>query len=279
VAVEVEFFGTSSYGAAKGHEEEEDVSQNAFIVIVEPLRVDSDGRLDDPVLYDDAARNVEYIEEKFASGELLLSARTEEPPFLAVSIIVSQDEEEARRFALEAPSVKAGIARVARIQRASVSIRDELPAAESLQVDKFVKTPRPAWDEEANYILHGVGPYGDKVVREQLWAKSLGEGRFELRCLPLYLYGFAFGDVITVDAKEHLDVVCPSGRASFRVVFPAPPAEGTFEREVEVRRGRVVWYTCDFAAVDAKKDEAAVLERWLEEQHLAGLLEWEAANR
>ncbi|HTQ10936.1 MAG TPA: DUF4265 domain-containing protein, partial [Fimbriimonadaceae bacterium] len=123
-----------------------------------------------------------------------------------------------------------------------------------IEVDKYVKTPLPSWAEEPDYVLHGTGPYGDKVVREQLWMKRIGEGVYELRCVPMFLYGLAYGDLVTRDDGEALRVVEPSGRSAFRVFWSVPCDDREmFERQVGDRNGRVVWYSSRLVGVDAEK--------------------------
>jgi hypothetical protein len=36
---------------------------------------------------------------------------------------------------------------------------------------------------------------------EQPWAKRLGEDRFEVCCIPFFVYGLALGDVVRADAE------------------------------------------------------------------------------
>jgi hypothetical protein len=60
---------------------------------------------------------------------------------------------------------------------------------------------------------------------EQLWARRLDDRRFELCCIPLYIYGFALGDVVEVIRQEKLDVieriVQTSGCITLRILFNA----------------------------------------------------------
>ena len=254
------------------------MSIDAFIVFVEPANVESIDHVSEEQTHV-AAENATYTRDKIASGELLLSARTLEPPYLGLSIVFAEDAETARHFAANAPSIRSGLAKLLRVQRITLSIKSEQPTMPP-EVDKDVKTPLPPWAEEPDYVLRGTGFYGDKLVREQLWTKGHGNGTFELRCVPIYLYGMAYGDVVRLGANERLEVVKPSGRATFRAIFSPPPAaRDEFEGEVATRGGRVVWFTRDFIAIDAKKGETGALEAWLEDQHLAGIIEWEASNR
>ena len=61
----------------------------------------------------------------------------------------------------------------------------------------------PVWRDRANYILQAdLSGHGLPGRFEQLWAQDLGDGTFQLCCLPFFTYGYALGDVVRVEPSE-----------------------------------------------------------------------------
>lgn len=90
----------------------------------------------------------------------------------------------------------------------------------------------PVWRERANYILQAdLGDHGMPGRFEQLWARNLGAGRFELCCLPFFTYGYALGDIAVLKAgsgrfRELLgQVLTGSGRGLVRIALTGAPEE------------------------------------------------------
>jgi hypothetical protein len=114
----------------------------------------------------------------------------------------------------------------------------------------------PVWRERADYIIRAVieDPGSTGVTTEQLWARQIDDGRFELCCIPFFLYDIALGDEVAIDEGSWVTkVVRPSGRWVFRVHFTA----SQFARRDEVvsgliERGALVeWSSPSMFAVDA----------------------------
>lgn len=122
----------------------------------------------------------------------------------------------------------------------------------------------PAWRDRSNFIIAAdVSSYSQAADREQLWARQLGDDRFEVCCIPFCLYDVALGDVVeTVSAgtrKYMLNrVVEPSGRFVFRVWFG-----GSFHPRNEVEAELVAmgalteWSSLNLLAVDASNASVA----------------------
>ncbi len=78
--------------------------------------------------------------------------------------------------------------------------------------------PEPVWRHRSNHIIAAELPEAGRA--EQLWARRVAEYRFELCCIPFYLYDVALGDVVETDRTYRITkVIEPSGRFAFRVWF------------------------------------------------------------
>jgi hypothetical protein len=53
---------------------------------------------------------------------------------------------------------------------------------------------------------------------EQLWAKRVGEDRFEVCCIPFFVYDLALGDVVRADARTGYVIQSVEQRSGNRVV-------------------------------------------------------------
>jgi hypothetical protein len=74
----------------------------------------------------------------------------------------------------------------------------------------------PVWRDRANFIVGA--PLSEEGRAEQLWARQLGGERFEICCIPFFVYDLALGDVVETDAAQNIvRVVEPSGRFVFRI--------------------------------------------------------------
>ena len=131
----------------------------------------------------------------------------------------------------------------------------------------------PAWRERSDFILRArIDPDGTDLELEQLWGRRVDNDRFELCCIPFFLYDVALGDV--VETAEDLfvsGVWRASGRYVFRVFFgePSSPRSETVE-ELKDLGGLVEWFSPALLAVDARDQTHA--------QEIADYL-WEQENR
>lgn len=75
--------------------------------------------------------------------------------------------------------------------------------------------PDPVWRDRSNFVIGARLPEPGRT--EQLWARQLGDRRFELCCIPFFLYDLALGDVVeTDDNYDVVRVLKPSGRYVYR---------------------------------------------------------------
>lgn len=76
----------------------------------------------------------------------------------------------------------------------------------------------PVWRDRANFIIVADLPENGRT--EQLWARQIAEYRFEVCCIPFFVYDVALGDVVETDQKyKFTKVAVPSGRFAFRLWF------------------------------------------------------------
>ncbi len=82
---------------------------------------------------------------------------------------------------------------------------------------KTFQHPDGVWRDRANYLLFLELP--ENGMREQIWARSLGNQTFEVCCLPFLAYGVALGDIVEAPDNIVKRVVTPSGRRLLRIYF------------------------------------------------------------
>jgi hypothetical protein len=74
----------------------------------------------------------------------------------------------------------------------------------------------PVWRHRSNFIIAADLPENSRL--EQLWARQIADFRFELCCIPFFVYDLALGDIVETDqAYQITKVTEPSGRFVFRV--------------------------------------------------------------
>jgi hypothetical protein len=133
--------------------------------------------------------------------------------------------------------------------------------------------PDPVWRDRADFIIGAKLPEPDRA--EQLWARRLGGRRFEICCIPFFLYDVALGDEVeTGDDYELVRVVKPSGRYVFRVWFGQSfhPREAVAEHLVEMG-ALIEWSSANLLAIDAAdRGLAQSVADYLHEQAASGLV-------
>ena len=151
---------------------------------------------------------------------------------------------------------------------------------------EFVVHQDPVWRERANFIIHAALPEEDRPKRfEQLWARQLGDDRFEVCCIPFFVFDLALGDVVATtprDGRKYLvnRVVEPSGHYVFRAWF----GQSYYPRD-EIADGLkalgslIEWSSRNLLAVDAADGEhAQVVAHFLMEREKAGHLIYETGR-
>lgn len=81
----------------------------------------------------------------------------------------------------------------------------------------------PVWGHKSNFLIQvDLAPFGMKERWEQLWVRQLGEGSFEVCCIPFFTYGVALGDTVSAVVGERFDyefrgVIAKSGQLTLRI--------------------------------------------------------------
>jgi len=126
---------------------------------------------------------------------------------------------------------------------------------------KFSTHEEPIWRERANFIINGALREPDRF--EQLWARKVDENRFEICCIPFFLYDLALGDTVETaprDSRQYVlsRVVNRSGRYVFRAFFERPQYRYR-DSTVAALRGvgaQIEWSSPSLLAVDIEGSSA-----------------------
>jgi hypothetical protein len=137
----------------------------------------------------------------------------------------------------------------------------------------------PVWRDRANFIIGASLPEEGRA--EQLWARQVCDQRFEICCIPFFLYDIALGDVVETNAdNEIVRVVEPSGRYVFRLWF-----DESFHARKEVAErlselnALLEWSSMNLLAVDAADaEQAQLVADLLTEEEGAGRLTYDTGR-
>ena len=136
----------------------------------------------------------------------------------------------------------------------------------------------PVWRDKADFIIGAALPEGRA---EQLWARQLGERRFEICCIPFFVFDLALGDIVETDVDYTMSgVVEASGRFTFRVWFGDSfhPRED-IEAELITLGALVEWSSVNLLAVDAADaGHAQTIANFLQERTDLGQLIYETGR-
>lgn len=137
----------------------------------------------------------------------------------------------------------------------------------------------PVWRDRANFVIGA--PLPEEGRSEQLWARRVGDQRFEICCIPFFLYDVALGDVVETDANyDVVRVIQPSGRFVFRVWFGEHfhPRQEVAE-ELEQLGALIEWSSANLLGVDAAdEDHAQEIADYLIEAERAGRFVYETGR-
>ena len=149
----------------------------------------------------------------------------------------------------------------------------------------FVVHRSPAWRHRANFvILADIQEEGSPRRYEQLWGRQLDETRFEVCCIPFFVYDLALGDEVEAGLPEYVikRVVKRSGRYTFRAWFGESDDVGARDEVIgQVRETgcEFEWYSDKLLAVDAANDESAQrVADFLQEREQLGHLVFETGR-
>ncbi|MFD6328406.1 DUF4265 domain-containing protein [Streptomyces niveus] len=103
----------------------------------------------------------------------------------------------------------------------------------------YITHDDPVWRPAENgYVaLVDLAPFGFEGEQEQVWLRGVGEGEFEVCCVPFRIYGMSLGDKVELsDGRFVSGVVARKGRKVFRVFFADPrPATATLDSRGPLR--------------------------------------------
>jgi hypothetical protein len=81
----------------------------------------------------------------------------------------------------------------------------------------------PIGQDESNYLIQvRLAPEdqnGSEIAYEQLYCKQLGNNRFQVCCVPFFLYDIAYGDIVELLPDGQARVIVQSGRRVVRIYF------------------------------------------------------------
>lgn len=137
----------------------------------------------------------------------------------------------------------------------------------------------PVWGDRANFVIGA--PLREEGRAEQLRVRQVGDQRFEICCIPFFLYDVALGDVVETDAGYDLvRVVERSGRFVFRVWFGDAfhPRQEVADELTELG-ALLEWSSANLLAIDAADEtHAQTIADYLAEQESKGRLMFETGR-
>ena len=147
---------------------------------------------------------------------------------------------------------------------------------------------QPVWRERANFIIAARLEQSSPDQRwnwEQLWARQIGENRFEVCCIPFFAYDLNLADEVettNVEKKYVVNTVLKeSGRFTFRAWFSPKAAREELIAEL-TGLGYLLeerWQGSRLIAIDAAdKEKAQGLADLLHDKQRQGLLNYETGR-
>jgi hypothetical protein len=112
----------------------------------------------------------------------------------------------------------------------------------------------PVWRDRADFLIASffdlTEPAGDM---EQLWARRIGDRRFEVCCIPFFTYGIALADIVEVDDELTVTrVVEKSDHFTLRAWLGESHFPGrVVADEVQALGASIEWSSEHLLAVDA----------------------------
>lgn len=95
---------------------------------------------------------------------------------------------------------------------------------------EFRDHSEPVWRDRSNFIIHATLP--ETGYYEQLWARQISSSKFEVCCIPFFLYDIALGDtVLTEISDDQMHLVKTVSERSGRFVFRAYFADGDLAQQ------------------------------------------------
>jgi hypothetical protein len=124
----------------------------------------------------------------------------------------------------------------------------------------------PAWQEKADFVIRAALPDLNREGEpawEHLWARWIEDQRFEICCIPFFLYDISLGDEVETDIDAQVTrVLSSSGRFTFRVWFGETKNPQIIENLMyEIHRNGFLYesYSKDLISIDADSSASAQL--------------------
>jgi len=139
----------------------------------------------------------------------------------------------------------------------------------------------PVWRNSANFIIAAELPAGLAAGTEQLWARHLDGNRYQVCCIPFFIYDLALGDLVETDSEHVVKrVLEKSGRLVFRVWFsPAHQSSPDIVEALEQLGSLLEWSSRGLLAVDAANEvQGQRISGFLATQERMGRLTYETGQ-
>ncbi|MGW0938930.1 DUF4265 domain-containing protein [Streptomyces sp. NPDC002666] len=107
-----------------------------------------------------------------------------------------------------------------------------------MESQKYIVHDDPAIISTDQYIaMVDLAPFGFAQHMEQMWLGVIGDGTYEVLCIPFRVYGMSLHDIVELDGDDVVErIVRPSRHRTMRgLIGPAVSAEGIAEISASIR--------------------------------------------
>lgn len=149
----------------------------------------------------------------------------------------------------------------------------------------------PVWRDKANFIIGAkcLTEQDENQGWEQLWSRQIASNRFEICCIPFFVYDLALGDEVEAEIDPEWNdtyliqkVTNRSGHYTFRVWFgdsPIPNIQDQVSSEIRRLGCLIEWYSENLLGIDADSDiQAQAVADYLWQKHQLGHLVYETGR-
>jgi hypothetical protein len=145
---------------------------------------------------------------------------------------------------------------------------------------KIIQHLNPIWAEKANFIIMStLDDSNIEIEKEQLWARQISTNKFEICCIPFFIYDLSLGDEVETDKNSVIQrIIKESGQHTFRVWAKDTPNEVRLAilNYLSDNNYLYEWYSENLFGISAMdKSSAKSLSNYLEEQERNGYLVYE----
>ncbi len=126
---------------------------------------------------------------------------------------------------------------------------------------EFATHNEPIWRSRANFLIAAKIEKSEGLSKqwEQLWTRQIADNRFEICCIPFFIYDLALGDRVETSSQEDKQYILKrvyrrSAHYTFRVWFGQSPNPSIREEIVEWAEAQMncslEWYSRNLLALD-----------------------------